>query len=554
MNVDSRCKNIYLNNLIHVMICTMLIMAFCLFACPVSSWAAGDGITSGNGSEGTQQETPAKKDEDFATPNFSELTVTKDYDYWDGYGIKLKWKSDCEYDKYYVNVYRSIGTNTAYQLISENRQVKTGNEFIYVMDSDIDIKAGVPYYYAVKLTSFVPGDSYMDEYYEYKTIVREGSVYEFPVYQEALEATEIKSVSSSYDNKSIEIKWSSSDGADGYRVYRSTTPGTGYTLIAEVPYDDDKYHYDSYYSNDYSYSDTTAVFGVIYYYVVCPYSAYNGMVFEGPYTGEMSGYINIAKTTITKASSPRKKTNVIQWKKVKEATGYKVYCSTTYGGKQKCLKTLYGNSKTKFTHKKVPHGKVYYYTVVAFADINGNRLENSSDPYFKCCNYYGCRYESYSERCQRIFGKNSYKEYKSAAEASKHMRTIRIKVWDISGGRKVTRTFPLTVNKKIAPTVQQMFNEIYRSKQKIPIHSIGAYSYRGGRTEHDEGLAIDINPNENYMIDNGKILSGSFWNPKKSPYSIPLKCDMVTIMEKYGFFRGFWGNRKDYMHFSYFGT
>ena len=29
--------------------------------------------------------------------------------------------------------------------------------------------------------------------------------------------------------------------------------------------------------------------------------------------------------------------------------------------------------------------------------------------------------------------------------------------------------------------------------------------------------------------------------------------DLVKILEKYGFSRGFWGERKDYMHFSYFG-
>ena len=56
------------------------------------------------------------------------------------------------------------------------------------------------------------------------------------------------------------------------------------------------------------------------------------------------------------------------------------------------------------------------------------------------------------------------------------------------------------------------------------------------------------------MIDNGVILAGSFWNPKKSVYSIPKKCELVKILEKYGFYRGFWGGRKDYMHFSYFGT
>lgn len=41
--------------------------------------------------------------------------------------------------------------------------------------------------------------------------------------------------------------------------------------------------------------------------------------------------------------------------------------------------------------------------------------------------------------------------------------------------------------------------------------------------------------------------------PKKNRYSIPLNCKLVKILEKYGFHRGLWGSRRDYMHFSYFG-
>ena len=101
-----------------------------------------------------------------------------------------------------------------------------------------------------------------------------------------------------------------------------------------------------------------------------------------------------------------------------------------------------------------------------------------------------------------------------------------------------------------------IFKEIYEGKEKFPIKSVGGYSWRGNgsTSEHNQGTAIDINPNENYMIDDGRILAGSFWKPKKSKYSIPLNCETVRIMERYGFYRGFWGNRKDYMHFSYFGT
>jgi hypothetical protein len=51
------------------------------------------------------------------------------------------------------------------------------------------------------------------------------------------------------------------------------------------------------------------------------------------------------------------------------------------------------------------------------------------------------------------------------------------------------------------------------------------------------------------MINNGHILAGSFWKPNKNRYSIPLNCQLVKILQKYGFERGLWGSRKDYMHF-----
>lgn len=137
------------------------------------------------------------------------------------------------------------------------------------------------------------------------------------------------------------------------------------------------------------------------------------------------------------------------------------------------------------------------------------------------------------------------------------MKEVKIKVWDVnSKGKKFTRTFYVRVHKNLAPSVKQMFKEIYKSKERFPIHDIGCYNWRGkgSASEHCIGTAFDINSNENYMIDNGQVLAGSFWKPKKSRYSIPLKCKLVSILNKYGFSRGFWGNRKDYMHFSYLGT
>lgn len=168
--------------------------------------------------------------------------------------------------------------------------------------------------------------------------------------------------------------------------------------------------------------------------------------------------------------------------------------------------------------------------------------------------------ESYAEKCQRIFGKSvsdprAYYESKSAAQAD--MVTLTVDVWDIDkSGQKYTRQMTLEVHKNIAPTVEQIFREIYACPAKYPIHSLGGFRYEA-KSEHNCGLAIDINANENYYCSpSGQALVGSFFSPETSEYSIPVDGEIDQIFEKYGFTRGiYWrSGYKDYMHYSFFAT
>lgn len=261
----------------------------------------------------------------------------------------------------------------------------------------------------------------------------------------------------------------------------------------------------------------------------------------------------------------------IKWNKESEADGYFIYCfkdngqlydNTYYNNlykesKYKLVKTIKSNAVNTATFSHLKHGITYAYRVYSYKNVNGRKVKSlSSDPETVIMDYYTCANESYDSKFKRAFGseKAQAKNFKKESRARKQMKTIKIKVWDFKNGKngkKVTKIKYLTVNKNLAPSIQKMFQEIYKSKQKQVIHDIGCYSYRQG--EHMYGLAIDINPNENYMIDGKKKKVGNCWKPKTNPYSIPLKCDFVRIMEKYGFYRGLWGYRKDYMHFSYFG-
>ncbi|MCR5702127.1 MAG: M15 family metallopeptidase [Lachnospiraceae bacterium] len=369
---------------------------------------------------------------------------------------------------------------------------------------------------------------------------------------------------------------------DGYIIERASAKSGPYENVgtcSKTSYSTYRYYYDDYsYDNNLTtYSDSS---------VLSPYTTYYYKVSAFTYAKDEYGYTTDEKTilnakeievlypgagpVITSGKRKGKNGSTISWSPVDGAEGYVVCLLTDIDENGNVLWPDTSNEQlytqiSDFTattlnasYKKLTNGVTYYYRVYAYKTIDGKRVMSfSSDVKNIAMDYYAYASEDYFQKTKRAFGseKKRNKNFKTEAKARRQMKTIKIKVWDFKNGRKgkkITRVKYLTVNKNLAPTVKQIFKEVYESEEKQVIHDIGCYSYRTG--EHMYGLAIDVNPNENYMIDGKKVMSGSFWKPKKSAYSIPLECDFVRIMNRYGFSRGFWGNRKDYMHFSYFGT
>lgn len=166
--------------------------------------------------------------------------------------------------------------------------------------------------------------------------------------------------------------------------------------------------------------------------------------------------------------------------------------------------------------------------------------------------------ESYEEKYTRIFGSPDAAKYATEAEAKAHMVTITVPVWNFNTDHvKVQTSRTLVVHEAIADTVMAIFTEIYNGPERFPIYSVGGYSWRGdGTSEHNWGIAIDINPDENYYVYHGVPTVGSHWTPGEDPYSIPEDGDVVRAFAKYGFAWGgnAWRYTQDYMHFSYFGN
>lgn len=151
--------------------------------------------------------------------------------------------------------------------------------------------------------------------------------------------------------------------------------------------------------------------------------------------------------------------------------------------------------------------------------------------------------------------KASYPTTKEQAEALQV--DVTVPVWRMrTDGTKYEGAITLKVHKDIAERVKLVFDEIYNGPEKAPIRDAGAYAWRGGRSEHNGGTAIDLNANENYCLYSNGTVVGNYWKPNEDPYSFNPYGDVIYAFEKYGFTWGgdAWRGTKDYMHFSYLGT
>lgn len=164
-----------------------------------------------------------------------------------------------------------------------------------------------------------------------------------------------------------------------------------------------------------------------------------------------------------------------------------------------------------------------------------------------------------------LYGNASQRRYANRQEAEQHMTTITVPMWRIDkSGNKYASEGSFLINAAIAQDVVAIFTEIFNDPEQFPFRDLGGYGWRGDKAtgEHNCGTAIDINWNENYQIRNGRIQTGSLWQPGSNPYSISPGGSVVRIFREHGWSWGgdAWADNSDdsygyhdYMHFSYMG-
>ena len=162
---------------------------------------------------------------------------------------------------------------------------------------------------------------------------------------------------SKYTNKSVTISWTKNDVVSGYEIYNSknrraarvnkptTTKGTVSKLSA----------------------------GTSQTFRVRAYVNKDGQYYYGPFTS-VKAVTAPNSTKISSLKSTKKKQVAVKWKKVKGATQYQVYRSTSKKGKYKKLATT---KKTSYTDKKATGGKKYYYKIRVCKKINKKNYYSS---------------------------------------------------------------------------------------------------------------------------------------------------------------------------------
>lgn len=154
----------------------------------------------------------------------------------------------------------------------------------------------------------------------------------------------------------IDIAWSAVEGADFYRVYRSTTKTGGYKRVKTV------------FGTSYTNKVTT---GVTYYYKIMPLR-YNpdGKKVYGKCSTPQSVAAQMEAPVISGVSNSTNNSLTVSWSAVPNADGYAVYRSLEKSSGYTLVKEL-GSASLNWTDTTVEAGTKYFYMVSAGKTADG---------------------------------------------------------------------------------------------------------------------------------------------------------------------------------------
>ena len=254
--------------------------------------------------------------------------------------LEIKWKKIDGAWGY--NVKRSTSANGKYETIAT---VKGRKNNIY---KDETVKTDKTYYYKIEVISEING-------------TKNYSGNSKAVSGKTLNSTKIKTITTE-KSKKITLTWKKVSGVTGYQIYRSTSKNGTYEKIATVKN-----------AKTTSYTDTSVKAGKTYYYKIRTYKKNGEKTDVSSYSAKQKAK-TVKKAAITKISGTSGEKVTLNWDKVSNADGYRIFRSTKETSGFKCIAEIDKADTVKYTDKTVKAGEVYYYKIAAIVNGVGNTV------------------------------------------------------------------------------------------------------------------------------------------------------------------------------------
>ena len=242
--------------------------------------------------------------------------------------INISWNKVAGANGYVI--YRTDEENGKFKNI---KTITSGSTTSY---TDTKKTLGVRYFYKVRPYRIVGDDK---EYGEYSKVARQKA--------RPLTPTTIKVSRKSYD--SLKISWSKGKAADGYRIYRSTSPNGEFKGIATIRNE-----------NTLQYIDDGRTCGKRYYYKVRSYKLSGLKKAYSHATDVKSGRTTPSKTNFNEETMSWYSSVELSWDKSKGASGYEIYRSKASKSGYKKVKTIKSSKTTKWTNTGLKGTTKYY--------------------------------------------------------------------------------------------------------------------------------------------------------------------------------------------------
>ncbi len=209
--------------------------------------------------------------------------------------------------------------------------------------TDTQVLPDVAYTYRVRAYRTVNGASVFGAYSPTATVT---TVFAAP--------PSLSAVSASYN--SAALSWAPVPGAQGYRVYISTSQDSGYYIASTV--------------SATSYLSQGLGTGTTYYFKVCAYVVIGGVTYTGLFTPVVS-VIPIPSAPASFGAVSASPTSLdLTWSSIAGASGYVLYLGPSADGPWERYKVL-PSSATGYTDTGLETGRTRYYKVRAYRTVNG---------------------------------------------------------------------------------------------------------------------------------------------------------------------------------------